>query len=108
MALACDMADWAQVQAALQAVQARWGRIDLLVNNAGVIDPIARLAEADPAAWARAIDINLTGVFHGMRAAVPLMQAQGRGRSSPYPRARRIAHWKDGAPIAPARRGRRC
>lgn len=79
MALACDMADWAQVQAALQAVQARWGRIDLLVNNAGVIDPIARLAEADPASWARAIDINLTGVFHGMRAALPLMQAQGSG-----------------------------
>lgn len=75
----CDVADWPSVQAAFAAVQARWGRLDVLVNNAGVIDPIARLAEADPAAWRRAIDINLTGVFHGMRAAVPLMQDRGAG-----------------------------
>lgn len=79
MGLACDMADWASVQAAFDAVQARWGRIDVLVNNAGVIDPIARLAEADPAAWAAAVQVNLTGVFHGMRAAVPMMRAQGAG-----------------------------
>ncbi|SEN81751.1 NADP-dependent 3-hydroxy acid dehydrogenase YdfG [Gemmobacter aquatilis] len=79
LGLGCDVADWAAVQAAFAAVQARWGRLDVLVNNAGVIDPIARLAEADPAAWRRAIDINLTGVFHGMRAAVPLMRAQGAG-----------------------------
>lgn len=79
MAIGCDMADWGQVAAAMAAVQARWGRIDLLVNNAGVIDPIARLAEADPAAWARLIDINLTGVFHGMRAVLPGMKAQGSG-----------------------------
>lgn len=79
LGLGCDVADWPSVQAAFAAVQARWGRLDVLVNNAGVIDPIARLAEADPAAWRRAIDINLTGVFHGMRAAVPLMQDRGAG-----------------------------
>jgi len=79
LGLACDVADWAAVQAAFDAVQARWGRIDVLVNNAGVIDPIARLAQADPAAWAAAVQVNLTGVFHGMRAAVPLMRAQGAG-----------------------------
>lgn len=79
MAMGCDVADAAAVDAAVQAVLARHGRIDVLVNNAGVIEPIARLAEADPAAWGRSIDINLTGVFHGMRAVLPVMRAQGGG-----------------------------
>ena len=51
----------------------------MLINNAGVIDPIARLTEADAAQWGQAIDINLKGVFHGIRAAVPVMRAQGGG-----------------------------
>lgn len=79
LALPCDVADWASVSAAIEQIVVTWGRLDVLVNNAGVIDPIARLDEADPAAWARLIDINLTGVFHGMRAAVPVMKRQGTG-----------------------------
>lgn len=61
-----------------QAVQ-RTGRLDVLVNNAGVIDPIARLAESDTAAWGRVIDTNLKGVYFGMRYAIPAMLAQGGG-----------------------------
>lgn len=79
LALPCDVADWAAMQGAVQAVQARFGRLDVLINNAGVIDPIARLADADPALWGQAMDINLKGVFHGMRAALPVMRAQGAG-----------------------------
>ena len=73
--LAVDVADAAAVAEAAQET----GSIDMLVNNAGVIEPIARLAEADPVEWDRAIDINLKGVFHGMRAAVPVMRRQGAG-----------------------------
>ncbi|MEY4983913.1 MAG: hypothetical protein RIR62_2179 [Pseudomonadota bacterium] len=79
MPLSCDVSDWDQVQRAVAAVLDRWGRIDVLVNNAGVIDPIARLADADPAAWGRTQDINLKGVFHGMKAVIPAMRAQGGG-----------------------------
>lgn len=79
MALGCDVADWTSLQAAISAVTARFGRIDVLVNNAGVIEPIARLADADTAAWGKSIDINLKGVFHGMKAVLPQMRAQGAG-----------------------------
>jgi NAD(P)-dependent dehydrogenase (short-subunit alcohol dehydrogenase family) len=77
--LVCDVADWGAMQAAVATVLAHWGRIDVLVNNAGVIDPIASIAEADPADWGRAQDVNLKGVFHGMKAVLPTLRAQGGG-----------------------------
>lgn len=79
MAVTCDVGDWASVQAAVAAVIARFGLLDVWIGNAGMIEPIARLADADPADWARAVQVNLTGVFHGMRAVLPLMKAQGGG-----------------------------
>lgn len=79
LALRCDVADWASVQQAVATVVQRFGRLDVLVNNAGTIDPIAQLADVDPAAWGRAVDVNLKGVFHGIRAAIPVMRAQGSG-----------------------------
>ncbi len=79
VALPCDVSDYAAVEAAVAEVTARFGGIDVLVNNAAVIEPITPLAEADPAAFARAADINLTGVFNGMRAVLPGMLAAGGG-----------------------------
>lgn len=79
LALPCDVADWASVHGAMGQTLTQFGRLDVLVNNAGTIDPITRLADADPAAWGRGIDVNLKGVFHGLRAAIPVMRAQGGG-----------------------------
>lgn len=79
LALACDVSDYDQVADAVQQTVDRFGALDVLINNAGVVDPIAHLTEADPAAWGKGIDINLKGVFHGMRAAVPVMQKAGGG-----------------------------
>lgn len=78
-AVTCDVADYVSVEAAVARAVARFGRLDVLVNNAGLIDPIARLADADPAAWGRVVDVNLKGVFHAIRAALPVMRAQGAG-----------------------------
>ncbi len=77
--IACDVTDPAQVQAAVDLALHRFGKLDILIGNAGVIEPITRLDSADPEAWSRAIDINLKGVFHGMRAVLPIMQGQGHG-----------------------------
>ena len=79
LALACDVADYSSVEAAVQKTVARFGGLDVLINNAGVLKPIAPLAEADPADWAKVIDINTTGVFNGMRAVLPLMKQAGGG-----------------------------
>jgi NAD(P)-dependent dehydrogenase (short-subunit alcohol dehydrogenase family) len=79
LALRCDVADADSLGAALDQTLRWGGRLDVLVNNAGVIEPIARLAESDAADFGRAIDINLKGVFHGMRFAIPVMKAQGSG-----------------------------
>ncbi|MGH1369837.1 MAG: SDR family oxidoreductase [Maritimibacter sp.] len=79
MAVPCDVADYSQVEKALKEVVARFGGINVLINNAGVIEPIAPLRDSDPAAWGRAIDINLKGVYHGMRAALPYMRKAGGG-----------------------------
>lgn len=79
LALRCDIAQADEVDAAVAQVVAQFGRVDVLINNAGVIDPIAPLTSADADVWGRSIDINLKGVFHGIRAAVPVMKAQGGG-----------------------------
>ena len=78
-AVACDVASYADVAAAVEHCKANFGSVDILVNNAGVIDPISRLAESDPEGWSQAIDINVKGVYHGLRAVLPVMEAQGSG-----------------------------
>jgi len=76
---ACDVADWTAVQHLAAETRRRFGRIDALINNAGVIEPIARIADSDPAAWARNVQINLTGAYHAIRAVLPPMLAAGGG-----------------------------
>ena len=79
LAISCDVADWPSVEAAVSRATDRFGGLDILVNNAGVIEPVARLEDADPAGWRSVIDINLCGVFHGIRAAIPVMKQRGGG-----------------------------
>lgn len=79
VALACDVATYSAVEAAVQTAIETFGSLDILVNNAGVIEPISRIESSDPEAWGQVIDINVKGVYHGMRAAAPHMLAQGAG-----------------------------
>jgi NAD(P)-dependent dehydrogenase (short-subunit alcohol dehydrogenase family) len=61
------------MQKAVATVVAEWGGLDVLVNNAGLIDPIARIEDSDPDAWSQIVDVNLKGVYYGIRAALPAM-----------------------------------
>ncbi|HEY0920925.1 SDR family NAD(P)-dependent oxidoreductase [Devosia sp.] len=78
-ALACDVADYDAVARLVGEVDARFGRIDALVNNAGTIEPIGPIADADPAAWAGSVQINLVGAYHMVRAVLPVMLRGGAG-----------------------------
>lgn len=78
-AVVCDVADYASVARAVRVAVEAFGGLDILVNNAGTIEPIARLEESDPSEWGAVIDVNLKGVYHGMRAAHGPMVAQGGG-----------------------------
>lgn len=79
LAFACDVSQPAAVAAALQKAHEEFGSLDILINNAGVIDPIARIEDSDPETWGQLMDINIKGVFNGIHAALPLMKSGGGG-----------------------------
>lgn len=74
-----DVARAADMERSVTSFCDRTGRLDVLINNAGVIGPIAGITDANPDVWGQAIDVNLKGVFHGIRAALPVMRAAGGG-----------------------------
>jgi 2-dehydro-3-deoxy-L-rhamnonate dehydrogenase (NAD+) len=79
-ALEVDVADYPSVERMVAAVTAWGGSIDVLVNNAGISEPMSRTWEMPLADWHRTIEIDLTGVFHGCRAVLPGMVERGWGR----------------------------
>ena len=76
--MAPDLTDYAALDAAFSEVENRFGRIDILVNNAG-ISAREPLYEYTPEAFQRIMDLNVTAVFNGCRAAAIRMKAQGGG-----------------------------
>lgn len=79
LALEVDVASAEQVGAAVAEVVGRFGRIDMLCNNAGVLDGFVKTHEVSDELWQRIIGINLTGQFHLARAVVPHMKELGAG-----------------------------
>lgn len=79
IAIPCDISRYWEVEAAVNACVQTFGRLDVFIGNAGVIEPIAHLETADPDGWGHVIDVNLKGVFNGVRAAMPVMLAAGGG-----------------------------
>lgn len=75
-----DITDSASVAAAVAAIDAAKGRLDIWVNNAGIGGKAAPIAEQTDQDWASIIAINLTGVFYCCRAVIPIMRRQQYGR----------------------------
>lgn len=69
--IACDVAKLEEVEVLIQAALRRFSSVEVLINNAGMIEPIASLEKADPNAWARLIEVNLIGVFYLCQAIIP-------------------------------------
>lgn len=75
-----DVSLKAELEAAAKETIARYGKVHILVNNAGITGGNGALWELDPAAWKRVIEVNLIGPYLTCRAVVPLMLQQGYGR----------------------------
>ncbi|MBR0850112.1 SDR family oxidoreductase [Bradyrhizobium diazoefficiens] len=78
LALTCDVSNRAAVDAAMTTLARQFGRLDALVNNAGIA-VFAPLMETSDADWSRVLEVNLTGPFLCTKAAVPLMRDGGGG-----------------------------
>jgi 3-oxoacyl-[acyl-carrier protein] reductase len=74
-AVPCDMRDAQAVERLVRAAHARWGRLDVLVNNAGV-GGFGRVDELSVEKWRTVIGTNLDGVFYACRVAIPLLREQ--------------------------------
>ena len=76
IAVVADVGSYAAMETVVEQAKARFGRLDILINNAGTIEPIAPIAEGDPAQWARLIEVNLVGAYNAARAALGALTAQ--------------------------------
>jgi len=79
-AVTLDVRDAAGWKALVDDIVAQFGRIDILVNNAGIAVPGDRAAEVSEDVWDRIMDVNAKGVWLGMKAVLPQMLAQRRGK----------------------------
>jgi len=74
-----DVTDLAQVEAVVAHTVERYGRLDVLISNAGVLAPNGRIHNLTDADWSRVVGINLMGAVHAVQAAVPPMRRQQTG-----------------------------
>lgn len=79
LAQTCDVADSGAMAAAVECAAREFGGLDVLVANAGMLDPVARIEELAPEDYAKVIDVNVNGVFYGIHAALPVMKKSGGG-----------------------------
>lgn len=79
VAVPCDVSKFSDVEQSVAVSRETFGPVDVLINNAGAVEPISHLSSSDPDAWGHIIDVNLKGVYYGMRAVLPEMIARGGG-----------------------------
>lgn len=71
---AADVSQWDQVAAAAEQFRRALGDVGVVIANAGIVGDIEPIETLDPAAWSRVLDVNLTGAFHTLKAAIPQLR----------------------------------
>ncbi len=79
MVLLCDMCNYNEVSRAVNRFLSKNSKIDILIGNAATIEPIGLIENLDTIAFSRSIDVNLKGIFYGMKAVLPCFIEQGYG-----------------------------
>lgn len=80
VAIKMDVTDAAQVQGVVDRITREWGGIDILINNAAILDHVGTIETQTQEMWDRVLKVNLTGAFHCARAVLPGMKARNWGR----------------------------
>ncbi len=78
LGLRCDVTDAEACRSAVSVALSKFGAIDILINNAGITQPVKTL-EIDAKSWQRILDVNLTGVLLLSQAVIPHMKSRGKG-----------------------------
>jgi meso-butanediol dehydrogenase / (S,S)-butanediol dehydrogenase / diacetyl reductase len=93
-----DVSDYAQVGHVIDLAVERFGRLDVLISNAGVLSPNGRIHNLATEDWERAFRINVLGAVNGIRAAVPVMRRQGSGSIVLTASVAGLTAWSHAAP----------
>lgn len=93
-----DVRDVAQVEAVVARAVERFGRLDVLIGNAGVLSPNGRIHNLATADWERAFQVNVLGAVNAIRAAVPVMRSQGSGSIVLTASVSGLTAWSHAAP----------
>lgn len=96
--LLADVSDFDQVTAVVELAVERFGRVDALISNAGVLSPNGRIHNVSTADWERAFQVNVMGAVNGIRAAVPVMRAQKSGSIVLTASVSGLTAWSHAAP----------
>jgi meso-butanediol dehydrogenase/(S,S)-butanediol dehydrogenase/diacetyl reductase len=93
-----DVSDFDQVEGVVQRAMARFGRLDVLISNAGVLSPNGRIHNLKTEDWERAFRINVLGAVNGIRAAVPVMRKEQGGSIVLTASVSGLTAWSHAAP----------
>jgi meso-butanediol dehydrogenase / (S,S)-butanediol dehydrogenase / diacetyl reductase len=96
--LLADVSDLTQVEAVVARATERFGRLDVLISNAGVLSPNGRIHNLATEDWEQAFRINVMGAVNGIRAAVPVMRAQKSGSIVLTASVSGLTAWSHAAP----------
>ena len=96
--LLADVSDFAQVETIVALAVERFGSLDVLISNAGVLSPNGRIHNLTTEDWERAFRVNVLGAVNGIRAAVPVMRAQRSGSIVLTASVSGLTAWSHAAP----------
>jgi 3-oxoacyl-[acyl-carrier protein] reductase len=100
-----DVSDFAQVEAVVALAMQHFGRVDVLISNAGVLSPNGRIHNLATDDWERAFQVNVLGAVHGVRAAVAVMRAQRSGSIVLTASVSGLTAWSHAAPYCVTKAG---
>jgi NAD(P)-dependent dehydrogenase (short-subunit alcohol dehydrogenase family) len=103
--LLADVSDVEQVEAVVERAVERFGRLDVVISNAGVLPPSGRIHNLTTDDWERAFRINVMGAVNAIRAAVPAMRARGSGSIILTASVSGLTAWTHAAPYCVTKAG---